>query len=225
MYYAYYLLLPALILALYSQAKVKTTFAKYSKVGNSRGLTGYDVATQLLRANGITDVQVGAIRGSMTDHYDPRTKMIRLSETVYGSTSISAIAVAAHETGHAIQDNVGYTFLRVRHALYPISQFGSQLSMPLFFIGLIFSNSSLVNAGILLFSFAVLFQIVTLPVEFNASGRAINALEDNNLLEENEIEPAKKVLSAAALTYVAATAMALSQLIRLIAISNSRNND
>lgn len=225
MYYGYYLLIPAFLLAVYAQTKVKTTFAKYSRVRNSRGLTGHEAARQILSANGINDVEVLHIRGSMTDHYDPRAKVIRLSDTVYNSTSISAIAVAAHETGHAVQDNVGYTFLRIRHALYPVSQFGSQLSMPLFLIGFIFGNGALLNAGILLFSFAVLFQIVTLPVEFNASGRAIYALEDNNLLDEDEVEPAKQVLSAAALTYVAGTAMALSQLIRLIAMSNSRNND
>lgn len=224
------LVIPAMILALYAQSKVKSTFNKYSQVSNRRGYTGADIARELLRYSGINDVKVEPISGHLTDHYDPRTKILRLSEPVYNSTSLAAIGVAAHETGHAVQDDTGYAFLRLRGLLVPISNIGSQAAMPMIIIGLLigsFSRSgfgyTLIQLGIIFFALAVIFTIVTLPVEFNASSRAIAMLEDNGYLSDSEIVPAKKVLSAAALTYVAATAVAVANLLRLISIFGRRD--
>ncbi len=219
------LLLPAVLLAAYAQFKVQSTFNKYSQISNSKGKTGAEVATYLLRANGIHDVKVEPTRGNLTDHYDPRSKVIRLSESVYSSDSLAAIGVAAHETGHAIQDNVDYMFLRVRHAIFPVVNIASSLSMPLFFIGILFSISGLMQLGILFFVSTLVFQVVTLPVEFNASSRAMDILEENNFVNREEIGPAKKVLNAAALTYVAAAIMSLMQLIRLLVLANMRSDD
>lgn len=217
------ILLPALIISMYAQAKVQGTFQKYSQIQNSKGTTGADVARYLLQANGIHDVRVEHINGNLTDHYDPKTKVIRLSDSVFNSKSLAAIGVAAHETGHAIQDNVGYSFLKIRHAIFPVVTLASNMSMPLFFIGLLFSAPSLVQIGILFFCATLIFQVVTLPVEFNASNRAMSILEENNVINREEIKPAKKVLDAAALTYVAAVVMSIANLLRLLAIA--RRND
>ncbi len=218
------ILLPALILSMYAQFKVKSTFNKYTQIANSKGTTGAEVARYLLQANGIHDVTVEYTKGNLTDHYDPRSKVIRLSDSVYSSNSLAAIGVAAHETGHAIQDNVDYLFLRVRHSIFPVVGFCSNLSMPLFFIGLLFNAAGLMQLGILFFASTLAFQVVTLPVEFNASNRAMNILEEHNIINREEIKPARKVLDAAALTYVAAAVMSLLQLVRLLVIAGNRDD-
>ena len=228
MYYGidiYYLILvvPAIILSLIAQSKVSSTFKKYSQVFSRKGMTGEDTANLLLMRNGITDVSVGQISGNLTDNYNPRTKQVSLSDPVYGSNSIAAIGVAAHETGHAIQHNTGYFAIKMRNAILPAAQLGSNIAMPLAIFGLIFGMSMLVEAGILLFSAVVLFQVVTLPVEFNASRRAITILRETGVLSEEELVGAKKVLSAAALTYVAAMLTSLMSLLRLILLSRNRN--
>lgn len=225
------ILIPALILSMYAQFKVSSTFSRFSKVGNKRGLTGADVARQLLSLSGVTDVTVERIKGNLTDHYDPRGKVLRLSDSVYGSTSVAALGVAAHETGHAMQHSYGYVPLGLRSAFLPVAGFGSKLSMPLILIGLILGISSgsvgllLAEIGILLFSAVVIFQIITLPVEFNASNRAIEMLEENKMLDDAELAPAKKVLRAAALTYVAAVAVSLANLLRMMLIVGGRRRD
>ncbi len=220
--WTFVLMIPALLLSLYAQTKVSSTFAKYEKIRNTKGLTGKDVAQFLLQANNITDVTVEHTRGKLTDHYDPRSMVIRLSDSVYNSTSIAAISVAAHETGHAIQHNVGYAPLKMRHSIFPVVQFSSALAMPIFFAGLFFGTTTgfLLNLGILLFCFVVVFQVVTLPVEFNASDRALKILRKSNILSEDEIVPARKVLTAAALTYVAAAVSTIIQLVRLLIIAD-----
>jgi hypothetical protein len=209
------LLLPALAFSLYAQYKVKSTFSKMSRVSSSSGLTGKRVAEGLLNKNGIDDVQVEQVDGRLSDHYDPISKKLRLSSDVYNSNSLAALGVAAHETGHAIQHRVAYLPLKIRHAIFPVVRFGSSLWMPLFIGGLIFSIPKLIDIGIILFAGAVVFQIVTLPVEFNASKRALAQLETSGYISSREIGGAKKVLDAAAMTYIAATAMAVLQLIRL----------
>lgn len=222
------ILIPAIILAAYAQIKVTTTFKKYSMVHNKRGINGEMVAKQLLSLNGIDDVRVEHTRGSMTDYYDPRSKVIKLSDTVYHNTSISALAVAAHETGHAVQHNKGYVPLKIRSAVAPFTAFASKLSMPLIVIGVIFGsfdNYLMLNVGILLFVVTVIFQIITLPVEFNASNRALDMLESNNFLSAEEIKPAREVLSAAALTYVAAAMSAILNLVRLLVLTSGTRDD
>ncbi len=218
------IILPALILSLWAQANVNSTFARFSRVSNRRGMTGYDAARRILDMNGLQNVAIEHIAGNLTDHYDPRSNTVRLSDSVYGSSSVAAIGVAAHEVGHAVQHAVGYTPIKVRNAIVPVVNLCSQLAMPLFILGLIFSSSffMLTDVGIILFSAAVLFHIVTLPVEINASRRALSTLESSYMLEGEEISGAKKVLSAAAMTYVASAAMALLQLLRLIAIRDRR---
>lgn len=220
MYYdsTFLLLIPALILSLYAQFKVNWTFSKYAKVKSRKGMTGAQVGRSLLDAAGLRSVPVSQVQGNLTDHYDPRDKTLHLSESVYGSDSVAAIGVTAHEVGHAVQDAKAYTPLAMRSNLVPIASLGSQLAIPLFFMGLLFSWPPLMDIGIIAFSIAVAFQVVTLPVEFNASSRAIALLSSGGYLEADEIPLAKKVLSAAALTYVAATAMAVLNLIRLIAL-------
>lgn len=227
----FYILIPPMILALYAQSKVGSTFNKYSKVSNSRGFTGADVARQLLNASGIYDVTVERVRGNLTDHYDPRTKTLRLSDSVYGSTSIAAIGVAAHETGHAIQHDTGYAFLKLRSAMVPITNIGSNLAVPLIFLGVLIGGMAgssfgytIIQLGIVLFSLAVAFSLITLPVEFDASKRAIEALGMYNFLSEEELKPAKKVLSAAALTYVASAAVAIANLLRLVLLFGRRDD-
>lgn len=219
-----------MLLAVYAQSKVGSTFQKYSKVRNRRGLTGADVAMQLLNLSGIYDVRVERIAGNLTDHYDPRTKVLRLSDSVYQSASVAAIGVAAHETGHAIQHDTGYSFLNLRSMLVPVTNISSRAAMPMILLGVLIGgarNSSfgytLIQLGILFFAAAVVFALVTLPVELNASHRAIALLEGNGFLAEDEIGGAKKVLSAAALTYVASAAVAIANLLRLILIFGRRS--
>lgn len=218
-----YLILPAALLAMYAQVKINSTYSKYSKVASRRGVTGAEVARRILDQNGLQSVQIGHVAGNLTDHYDPRTQVVNLSDSVYNSTSVAAIGVAAHETGHAVQHAVGYAPIRIRNAIVPVVNIGSTLSIPLFLLGFLFSIGILADIGIILFSFAVLFQLVTLPVEFNASRRAIATLESGYILEDEELGGAKKVLGAAAMTYVASAAMALAQLLRLILIRGDRD--
>lgn len=216
-----FLLVPA-ILSLFAQLLVKSTFAKYSKVQNSRRINGAQAAKLLMQINDIRDVSIQSIGGSLTDHYDPTKKALRLSEPVYGSTSIAAVGVAAHETGHAIQHKVGYGPLVLRSTLVPIANIGSSVGPYLVIAGIISSFSMLTNIGIILFAGAVAFYLVTLPVEFNASRRALQNLEMNNVLAREELQGARKVLTAAALTYVASALTALFNLLRLVLIAKSR---
>ena len=226
----YLLLLVAMFFTMWAQSKVNSTYSTYAKVLNRRGYTGADVARQLLFASGINDVEVIPIRGHLTDHYDPRKKVLGLSESVYNSSSVAALGIAAHETGHAVQHDTGYAFLKLRSTLVPVANIGSRLAMPLILIGILFGamgNASyfFVDLGILFFSVSVLFTLVTLPVEFNASNRAIAMLEKNAFLDADEVEPARKVLSAAAMTYVAAAAVAVTQLLRLLFMFGGRRRD
>lgn len=216
-----YLVLPAIILSLIASIKVKSTFSKYSE--HHCNYSGADAAKRVLEQNGVYDVKIERVGGNLTDHYDPKTNIIRLSDAVYDATSISAVGVAAHEAGHAVQYAKGYTPIKVRTAIYPVCNIGSQLSMPLLLIGLLFNYSFLMNLGIIFFGVALVFQLVTLPVEFNASRRAIEAIRDSNiLLDDSEIKGARKVLSAAALTYIAAFLVSLTQLLRFLIIANRR---
>lgn len=222
----YILIIIAAIISLIAQGLVKSTFSRYSRVAGARGITGAQAAEIILRANGINDVTVQRVSGSLTDHYDPRTKTVNLSETVYNKTSVAAVGVAAHECGHAIQHDVGYVPLTFRSALVPVANIGSQLSWVFIILGLILSyNHTLITIGILMFSLAVLFQLVTLPVEFNASSRALEQLEVQGILDGREIGGTRKVLSAAALTYVASAAAAILQLLRLIILFGGNKSD
>lgn len=224
-----FIIIPPLILSLWAQSKVRHNYLKYSQLKSNKGYTGEQVAKELLRINGITDVRVERVAGELTDHYDPRTKTIRLSENIYFSTSVSALSIAAHETGHALQHNKNYAPLALRSAIVPAVNIGSNSAIPLFMLGIFLTafggsafGQQLMLFGIILFTAVVFFQIVTLPVEFNASSRAISMLQGNNFLDRNEIKPAKEVLNAAALTYVAAAASTFANLLRLIIIY-SRN--
>lgn len=231
MFYPYYIdptyliLIPAILISAWAQFKVSSTFNKYSTVRSINGYTGAQVARILLNDAGLQEVEIQQVPGRLSDHYDPRAKVLRLSSDVYGSTSVASIGVAAHEVGHAIQDKESYSALVFRNAIVPLVNFSSSLSWILFFIGILLSYSILVTIGIILFSVVVLFQLVTLPVEFNASSRALKLLEARGILYDKEVNGARNVLSAAALTYVAATLMAVLQLVRLIAISNRNSND
>ena len=216
------ILIPAIIFSLIAQGMVKSTFNKYSRVNNSRGLTGFDAARAILDRNGLSHIRIERVGGELTDHYDPRANVIRLSDSVYGSTSVAAVGVAAHEAGHAVQYAVGYSPIKLRNAIIPVTQFGSRLSTPLVILGLVFSWDFLITAGILLFCGVVLFQAITLPVEFNASRRAISTLRDDAFLDDDELRGAKKVLTAAAMTYVAAMVSALLSLVRLLVLSKRR---
>ncbi len=221
------LLILAIILSLYAQTNVTGTYNKYSKVQNRRGFTGAQVAAQMLQNAGIYDVNVERVAGNLTDHYDPRTKTLRLSQGVYDHTSVAALGIAAHETGHAIQHDVGYGPLALRSILVPVANLGSRMAMPLIFIGMLFSSRSgnlMIEMGIIFFAASVAFTLITLPVEFDASARAIDLLVDQSFLDETEVGGAKKVLRAAALTYVAAAIVAVLQLLRLIAIFGRRND-
>ena len=216
-----YLVVPAIIIALWSQIKVKTTFSKYSAYRTD--ISGADAARRVLELNGVHGVKIERVSGNLTDHYDPRTNTIRLSESVCDSYSISAVGVAAHEAGHAVQYAKGYFPIKLRSVILPVCNLGSQLSLPLLIIGLIFNFYFLVKLGVILFCGAFIFQLITLPVEFNASSRAITSLKNGSvLLTDNDIKYTKKVLSAAAMTYIAAALVSLAQLIRLIAITNKR---
>lgn len=218
------ILVPALIISMYAQFKVNSAFQRYSKVFSKRGITGAEIARMLLDEAGLYDIPVELVPGKLTDHYDPTKRVMRLSNDVYYGNSVASIGVAAHETGHAIQHKESYSPLIIRNTIVPVVNISSSASWFLFFIGLVFSVPSLTNLGIILFSAVVIFQIITLPVEFNASARAIKILDSRGILDKEELYGAKKVLKAAALTYVAAALTAISQLLRLIALSN-KNND
>jgi Zn-dependent membrane protease YugP len=223
--YTIFLLIPPLLLAIYAQYKVKSTFQNFSKKKVHSRISGSEVAKEILNRSGIGDVSIEKVEGRLSDHYDPRSKTLRLSETVYSSDSIASLGVAAHETGHAIQHHNGYVPLSLRNLIYPVANIGSSLAFPLFFIGFLFSSkgpSLLMDIGIFLFAGAVVFSILTLPVEFDASRRALALLHEGTYLDQEEIKGARKVLSAAALTYVASTAMAVMQLVRLLILRGRR---
>jgi len=215
------LLIPAIILAIWAQFRVSRAFSKYSKIASVQGITGVKAAEFLLRNNGIHDVAVEAVQGKLSDHYDPRVKKVRLSEENYNGRSLAALAVAAHEVGHAIQHHKGFVPLQLRESILPATNLGSWAAFPLFFIGLLFRTPLLMDFGILLFAGVVIFHFITLPVEFNASHRALAMLGNNGMLVQQEVQGARKVLNAAALTYVAATAVALIHLVRLVLLRNS----
>ncbi|MBS5882543.1 MAG: zinc metallopeptidase [Lachnoanaerobaculum sp.] len=231
MYYGfditYIFVIIGMLITLIASWRMKATFAKYERVASQSRLTGREVAERILRANGIYDVSVRPVSGRLTDHYDPRDKTVSLSEVIYGSTSVAAIAVAAHECGHAIQDNVGYVPLNLRSAFVPVANWGSRLSWPLIFVGFLlgYGNISniLIQIGIAMFLLAVIFQIITLPVEFDASRRALIELENNEILLDKEDKSARKVLFAAAMTYVAAAAAGVLQMLRLMLLFSGRS--
>lgn len=216
-----YILLPAILLGLYAQFKVKSTYSKYSKVNNSRGWTAAQVARKILDDNGLYNVQIVHIRGSLTDNFNPKTMTVSLSDTIYSSSSVAAIGVAAHECGHAVQHAEQYLPIKIRSALVPVTNFGSSIGFIVLAAGLIFSNYSIAMFGVLLYSLMAVFQLVTLPVEYNASSRALKTLEQSLILDDEEVGMAKKVLSAAALTYVAALVSTLATILRLLLIVNS----
>lgn len=234
-YYGFYgfdwtyivLVLPCLILSLWASASVKSTFNRYSTQYSVRRITGADAAQRVLSAHGIHNVRIERIAGNLTDHFDPKTNVIRLSDGVYDSTSTAAIGVACHEAGHAVQYATNYGPIKLRAAIIPITNFGSKLAMPLILLGILLSflgnfSYALVYLGIACFGFSLIFQLITLPVEFNASRRAVRAISDTGILTQQELSGAKKTLKAAAMTYVAATAVALAQLLRLIVLFGGR---
>ena len=222
----YFLVIIGVVLCLLAQFRIKSTFKKYSKVMSRSGMTGAQAAQRILQLSGIYDVRIEHIRGELTDHYDPSAKVLRLSDSVYGSNSIAAIGVAAHECGHAVQHYRGYAPLKIRSALVPVANIGSKLGIPIIILGVLLGmNQIFIQVGIWVFALAVLFQIVTLPVEFNASGRALGMLGDYGLMENDETNSCRKVLSAAALTYVAAAASAILQLLRLIILYGNGGNN
>ena len=239
MYYPYYygfdwtylvLVLPCILLSLWAGSNVNSTFKKYSKQYSSRRLTGAEAAQRVLSANGVRGVRIERVSGNLTDHYDPRTNVIRLSDSVYSNTSTAAIGVACHEAGHAVQYAENYAPIKLRAAIIPLTNFGSKIAMPLILAGILMTflgsfSDTLIYLGIAAFGMSLVFQIVTLPVEFNASRRAMEAIEASNLLTTEEQRGARKTLTAAALTYVAATAVALAQLLRLILMFGGRRRD
>ena len=221
------LVLPCVILAMIASANVNSTFKRYSEKHSLRRITGAQAAERVLRANGVTRVRIERVRGNLTDHFDPKTNVIRLSDSVHDSTSVAAIGVACHEAGHAVQYAQNYAPIKLRSAIIPLTNFGSKIAMPLILIGIVFTflgefSTVLIYLGIAAFGLSLVFQLVTLPVEFNASNRAMQAIESAGILTEEEQRGARKTLKAAALTYVAATAVALAQLVRLIAIFGNR---
>ena len=221
------IVLPCLILSMWASSSVNSTFKKYAQVNSIRRLTGAEAAQRVLSANGVRGVRIERVSGNLTDHYDPRTNVIRLSDSVYGSTSVAAIGVACHEAGHAVQYAQNYGPIKVRAAIIPLTNIGSKLAMPLILLGILFSSLgsvsyAIVYLGIACFSLSLIFQLVTLPVELNASRRAMDTIESSGLLTAEEQQGAKKTLKAAAMTYVAATAVALAQLVRLILIFGGR---
>ncbi len=228
-YFSYYLtgyiMIPVFLFALYCQIKVKNSFSRYSKIANRRGMTGADAAYKLLMLNGITDVKIKQVGGTLTDYYDPAKKEICLSQDVFNSRSVAAIGVACHEAGHACQHAQGYAPLKIRNAVIPMTKIGSSLGVPLALIGMILYSDPLIYAGLVLYAAVALFQLITLPVEFNASRRALETIEANGFLEGEEYTGAKKVLTAAALTYVAALASAVATMIRLLLIANRGNRN
>jgi len=238
-YYSYYygfdwtyliLVLPCLILSIWASARVNSTFKKYSDQISLRRITGAQAAKRVLDANGVYNVRIERIAGNLTDHYDPRANVIRLSDNVYDSASTAAIGVACHEAGHAVQYAHNYSPIKIRAAIIPITNIGSKLAMPLILLGLLFSalgvfSTTIIYLGIACFALSLIFQLVTLPVEFNASRRAMEAIENSNLLTQEEQQGARKTLSAAAMTYVAATAVSLAQLLRLLTLFGGRRRD
>lgn len=223
-YWYIVLVIPAMILGIVAQIKVKTTYNKYSQVSNKRGYTAAEVARRILDKNGLREVSIEMVSGELTDHYDPRTKVVRLSSSVYGSTSVAAIGVAAHEVGHAVQHAESYSPMRLRTAIIPVTNFGCYISPFILLIGFLLWSDPLIIAGIALYSLMAVFQIVTLPVEFNASARALRTLDGESILSRDEIGSAKKVLSAAAMTYVAALIATLASILRLVLIFAGNRN-
>lgn len=222
-----FLVLPCIIFALIASARVNSTFEKYSNQTSSRGITGAQAAQQVLTSNGVRGVRIEPVRGKLTDHYDPKSNVIRLSENVYNSTSTAAIGVACHEAGHAVQYAENYGPIKLRAAIIPVTNIGSKLAMPLILLGILLNflgelSYIFIYIGIICFSLSLVFQLITLPVEFNASRRAITAIDNQNILTDEELKGARKTLSAAAMTYVAATAVALAQVLRLLAIFGRR---
>ena len=227
------LVLPAMIFAIIAQFKVQSTFEKYDRVGTARRISGAEAARRILDRNGLYNVKIERSRGHLTDHYDPRDNVIRLSESTYDSISVAALGVAAHEAGHAVQHAKGYLPIKIRSAIIPVTQLGSRLAMPIFLIGLLltsfgymdnYAGGVIMSVGIVLFSLTTLFQLVTLPTEFNASSRALKTLEETEILCGKEVKGAHKVLSAAAMTYVAALAVSLASLLRLVLIAGRASN-
>ncbi|MBQ8791331.1 MAG: zinc metallopeptidase [Ruminiclostridium sp.] len=221
-YTTYILMIIAMLFSLYASFNVNSTFKKYSKIYSSRGQTAAQIARQILDSNGLYDISVVHVNGNLTDHYDPKRKIIALSSTVHDSTSVGAIGVAAHEVGHAIQYAKGYIPIKIRMTILPVAQLGSHLWLWIFLLGILFSMPVLRNAGIILFAAIVLFQLITLPVEFNASSRAIKTIEAQGILYGDEIKGARKTLTAAAMTYVAALAVSITQLLRLLTATRRR---
>lgn len=221
-YYYVVLVLPMILLSVIASAKVNSTFNKYSAYRSLRGLTGAQAAGEVLRFYGITDVAIEHVSGKLTDHYDPKTNVIRLSDKVYNSTSVAAIGVACHEAGHAAQYAEGYAPVKLRSVIYPACSIGSRVGIPLAILGIVFSFSFLVTLGVAFFCLAVFFQLVTLPVEFNASRRAVRVIDETGILQAEEIKGVKKVLTAAAMTYVASLAVSLANLLRLLLLTNRR---
>lgn len=223
----YILVLIGVLITLFAQVKLQTTFSKYEKVRSARGLSGKDVAEQIIRMYGLKDVTVRMVRGHLSDHYDPRSKTVNLSEATYNKTSIAALGVAAHECGHALQHENGYAPLNLRTSLVPVANLGSMAAVPLIIVGLFISGETsvlIINLGLIAFSLSVLFQIVTLPVEFDASKRALAILSESGILLHEEAQGTKKVLNAAALTYVAAVAASVLQLLRLVLLTSGRRD-
>lgn len=221
--YTFFLIVPTLILAIYAQSKVKGAYKKYQKITNSSGLSGAEIAQKILNINDLQDIQIKKIAGELTDNYHPTKKTLFLSQNIFSGRSISALGIAAHEVGHAIQHARGYFPLQIRNSIFPVASFGSQLAFPMFLIGLLFRTGFLMDLGIILFVAALLFHIVTLPVEFNASHIALQQLSAGIIESKQELSSVKKILNAAALTYVASTLMALMQLIRLLILRNARD--
>ncbi len=221
-----FIVLPCLIIAMLTSAKVNSTFKRYSNQISARGITGHEAAMRVLRANGVTDVRIERVAGNLTDHYDPRANVIRLSAPVYDSASTAAIGVACHEAGHAVQYAESYAPIKLRAAIIPITNIGSKLALPLILLGVLFGSSyTLIYLGIGMFAMSLVFQLVTLPVEFNASRRAMQAIEDTEILYGDELTGARKTLTAAAMTYVAAVAVAAAQLLRLILLFGGRRRN
>ena len=223
--YYWIILMPAFLIALLAQLNVSSTFNRYSRVASRRGLTGGQAAEEVLRAYGVYGVRITRVSGKLTDHYDPRTNTIRLSDAVYGSTSIASVGVAAHEAGHAVQYAQEYGPIKVRGAIIPVCNFSSQISILLIILGFVMYSRPLFAVGVVLFAVATVFQVVTLPVEFDASRRAIRSLRETHLLDAQELQGAKKVLGAAAMTYVAALLVSIAQLLRYVLAFNSRRRD
>lgn len=230
-YYNYYfdptyiLVIIGAVICMIASANVSRTFNKYSRVYTTRRVAANQVAAQILQGAGIHDVRIERIQGNLTDHYDPRNKVLRLSESVYDSTSVAAVGVAAHECGHAVQHNVGYVPIKLRNAVVPVVNLGSKLSWPVIMIGLVLGSVGLLQVGIILFAFTLVFQVITLPVEFNASGRALRILKERGILYGDEISGARRVLGAAAMTYVTSTVATILQLLRLVLLFGRRSDD